>query len=122
MALQMRYVSHMPLGFNKENRLIITLRGTDLNNKIPTIRKELLKKSNILGVTTSSHMMGQDTPINVAQIENNDGVLEETSIKHIIVGDEFLEVMGMQLLEGRDFTKKLLTDVGKEDGLGTATG
>jgi putative ABC transport system permease protein len=112
MALQMRYVSHMPLGFNKENRLIITLRGTDLNNKIPTIRKELLKNSHILGVTTSSHMMGQDTPLNVAQIENNDGVLEETSIKHIMVGDEFLEVMGMQLLEGRDFTKKLLTDIG----------
>ena len=29
-----------------------------------------------------------------------------------MVGDEFLEVMGMQLSEGRDFTKKLLTDVG----------
>jgi putative ABC transport system permease protein len=112
MALQIRYVSRKPLGFDKENRVIITLRGADLIDKMPTIRKELFKNSSILGISTSSHIMGQDTPINVAMIDNNDGVLEETSIKHIMVGDEFLEVMGMQLSEGRDFTKKLLTDVG----------
>jgi len=112
MALQMLYVSRKRLGFDKENRVIITLRGADLIEKMPTIRKELIKNSGILGISTSSHMIGKDTPINVAMIDNSDAVLEETSIKHIMVGDEFLEVMGMQLSEGRDFTKKLLTDVG----------
>lgn len=112
MTLQIHYVANKPLGFNKENRLVITLRGADLIEKMPTIRTELFKNSSILGITTSSQMIGQTTPINVANIDNNDGVLEETSLKHMMVGDEYLKVMGMELLEGRDFTKKLLTDVG----------
>lgn len=112
MALQMRYVSNMPLGFNKENRLVITLRGANLIDKIPTIKKELSKNSSILGISAASNMMGQDTPINIAMIDNNDGVLENTSLQHMQAGNDYLEVMGMQLSEGRDFSKRLLTDVG----------
>ena len=33
-------------------------------------------------------------------------------LKHMEVGDNFIEVMGMQLASGRDLSKKLLTDVG----------
>jgi putative ABC transport system permease protein len=56
--------------------------------------------------------MGQDTAITVTSIDNNDGALEKTTLKWIIVDDEYLNVMGMQLVAGRDFSKKLLTDIG----------
>jgi len=112
MALQMRYVSHKSLGFNKENRVVITLRGMDLIEKMPTIKKELMKNSSILGMSGTSTMIGQGTAITVTKIDNNDGVLRDTTLEWMMVGDDYLEVMGMQLIMGRDFTKKLLTDVG----------
>jgi putative ABC transport system permease protein len=112
MALQMRYISNKSLGFNAENRVIITLRGADLIDKLPTIEKELAKNGNILGMSISDTLIGQSTAINVAKVENNDGMLEDTTVKHMQVGDNFIEVMGMQLASGRDFSKKLLTDVG----------
>ncbi len=110
MALQMRYISHKPLGFNKENKVIIRLKGADLIDKMPTIKKELLKNSSILGVSLISHLIGHDMPILTAQIDNNDGVLEMTSLKYVQVDEDFIEVMGMELVAGRGFSKKLLTD------------
>lgn len=112
MAAQMRYVANAPLGFGKENRILVTLRGVDLLQRMPAIINDLENDSRILGVSTSATMMGQTFPINLAQVENSEGVVQPTMISHMGIGDNFLDVMGMHLVEGRDFSKRLLTDVG----------
>lgn len=113
MALQMRYVSNKPLGFDKENRLIVTLRTADVVDKVPTIKKELLKNSSVLGVAFSSGVIGTlEDNLASPQVENNDGVQEIMLVNTMEVGNDFLEVMGIELIEGRDFSKRLLTDVG----------
>jgi putative ABC transport system permease protein len=111
MSLQMRYVSHKPLGFNKENRLIVTLQGADLYDKLPIIQNELEKNSNILGISTASTVIGQGLSLTLTKADNNDGVLEDMELRWMSVGDDYLKVMGMSLIVGRDFSKKLLTDV-----------
>jgi putative ABC transport system permease protein len=112
MALQMRYISNKSLGFNKENRVVLKILGADVYEKLPTIRKELPKNDHVLGMAVSPFKIGADTPITVTKVSNNDGVLEETTLKWVQVGDDYVDVMGMQLSQGRDFSKKLLTDVG----------
>ncbi len=114
MALQMRYISTKPLGFDKANRVVIDLRGLDAIEKYPVIKNELSKNSHILGVSACSAMIstGQPFPINVAMMDNKDGVVETANMTHMQIADDFMEVMGMQLAAGRDFSKKLLTDVG----------
>ncbi len=113
MALQMRYVSNKPLGFDKENRLIITLRTADVVDKVPTIKKELLKNSSVLGVALSSGIIGTlEDNLAGLQVENNEGVMEIMLLNTMEVGNDFMEVMGIELVEGRDFSKRLLTDVG----------
>jgi putative ABC transport system permease protein len=114
MALQMRYISNKPLGFSKENRVLITLRGLDVIEKYPIIKNELSKNSHILGVSEGSAMIstGQAFPINVAMMDNKDNVMETAPMTHMQVADDFMEVMGMQLAAGRDFSKRYLTDVG----------
>jgi putative ABC transport system permease protein len=112
MALQRRYMSNKSLGFKKENRVIIRLKGADVYEKLSTIRKELAQNDHILGVSVSSAMIGRPMAVTLAKIENNDKVLEETSLKWMQVGNDFIDVMGMQLSKGRDFSKRLLTDVG----------
>ena len=47
MAQQMRYISKKPMGFGKENRIVVTLHGADVIEKLPAIRTELLKDSRI---------------------------------------------------------------------------
>lgn len=112
MFAQMHYIANKPLGFARENRVLVTLRGVDVIKKTNTIKTELLKNSHILGVTVSSNLLGGDMPINGMRIEKNNGEMETTTLYHMGVANNYLEVMGMHLIEGRDFSKRLLTDVG----------
>lgn len=112
MGMQMRYVSEKPLGFEKENRIAINLRGVDLIKKEEVIRNELLKNENVTGVTTSSFIPGDEVPVNLMLVENNQGQMEETTLNQMAVGKGFLDVMDIKIEEGRDFSQRLLTDVG----------
>jgi putative ABC transport system permease protein len=114
MALQMRFISTKSLGFEIENRVIINMRGLDVIEKYQVIKNELMQNSSIVGVAACSGMIGtgRGLPLNAAMIDNKDGVQETAAITHIQVTDNFLDVLGIQLSAGRDFSKRFLTDVG----------
>ena len=113
MAAQMRFISERSLGFEKENRLTIRLYTADVLEKYPSIKTELEKITNVLGVTMVSRIPGQFMNFNQIPVENNDGSMGQQTVKVMEShDDDVVRVMGLQLLEGRDFSKKLLTDVG----------
>jgi putative ABC transport system permease protein len=114
MALQMRYVSGKPLGFDKENRVVIQLRSADVVSKYPVIKNELSQNSHILGVAAASVMISSDqiVPHRAPMVDNNEGIPERLVIRNLQVTDNFFDVMGIQMASGRDFSKRLLTDVG----------
>ena len=103
MALQMRYVSQKPLGFEKENRVVITLQGDVLIKQIPTLKTELLKNGNILGLTHSDDIIGRSIGIWAGP--------EGDVIKNFSVDEDFIKEMGLQIVSGRDFLKTLKTDI-----------
>ncbi|MEP7314868.1 MAG: FtsX-like permease family protein, partial [Pseudomonadota bacterium] len=113
MAAQMRYIANKSLGFEKENRLVVTLRGLSTIEKVPTIRTELARDANILGIAEAQVMPGQPTAINIMQVDDNNGVFTTQSITNMTIGTDFLKVMGLKLVAGRDISQRLLTDVGE---------
>lgn len=106
MVAQMRYISNKSLGFKKENRLFITLRGQDIAHKTPTIKKELLKNSNILGVSLSSSMIVNDGWMS-AGIGNKDNVIEAKTVNFKETDNDFIDVMGLEVVTGKDLSKRL---------------
>ena len=114
MISQMRYIANKPLGFARENRLVIPLYGADLIEKGNVIKMELLKNPNVLGMTIGSSAPGNliSNKMPVA-IENNDGSMMKLPSVDVAKfhDDDFLHVMGMKLLRGRDFSKDISTDV-----------
>ena len=112
MGAQMRYIGSKTLGFQKENQLIVTLRGASTIEKVNTIKTELAKNAHILGSTEARVVMGENVPINVMQTENNAGVMTPITTSNIPVNDDYVNVMGLKIVQGRDFSKRLLTDVG----------
>ena len=114
MAWQMRYISARSLGFAKENRLTIRLYTADVLEKYPAIKTELAKIPNVLGVTLIGSTPGQFMGFSDLSMENNDGSMGPQTVKVMSSNDDdVIQALGMQLVEGRDFTKKLLTDVGR---------
>ncbi len=112
MAAQMRFVATMPLGFDKEHRLLVKLRGVSTIEKLPTLRSELAKDAHILGISEADAVMGQQLPTNLTRVEGNAGVLENTELSHMPIGEDFVKVMGLKIVQGRDFSRRLLTDIG----------
>jgi putative ABC transport system permease protein len=112
MISQMRYIANKPLGFAKENRVVIYLRGADVNEKGNVIKMELLKNPNVLGMTICTLVPNNYSMNSELPVENNDGSMGSLRLVNIgVYDDNYLHVMGMKLLEGRDFSKEIPTDV-----------
>jgi putative ABC transport system permease protein len=113
MMAQMRYLANRPLGFEKHNRLVVSLRGSGTLEKIPTIRTELLRDSHIHGVAVTETTPGTSTiPVNLTRIENEDGTIGSQQFINFPIGQGFEEVLGLKLAQGRFLSNRLLTDVG----------
>ncbi len=113
MAMQMHYVSRKPLGFEKQNRVIVQLRGLDLIEKYQVLKNDLMKDSRITGVSISDGVIGTGSfSVLNSLAESESGPPGRVIISNMSVGDDFPEVLGMDLAQGRSFSKKLITDVG----------
>jgi putative ABC transport system permease protein len=112
MGMQQQYIAKKPLGFDKVNRLIIRLRGADRIENFAILRNELLRNDRVLTVSMTADKPGGVIIVSFRKIENNEGVIETQTLSGMRVEKDFLKVMGIELSLGRDFSKKLLTDVG----------
>ncbi|HUL83294.1 MAG TPA: FtsX-like permease family protein, partial [Gammaproteobacteria bacterium] len=100
MGAQMRYISNLSLGFERENRVYVTLRGADTILSSDAIRTQLLTNPNVLGVSWTTSKMGGNFPINGVGLETNQGALEMTTVWHMGVGPDFVNTMGLKLIAG----------------------
>jgi putative ABC transport system permease protein len=114
MMAQMHYVANQPLGFEKDNRLMVSLRGAATIEKIPAIRNSLLADSRIKGVAVAANTPadGDTAGIGLIQIENNEGAVEPQLINATGFGEDYEKVLGLKIAQGRDLSSRLLTDVG----------
>ncbi|MDE3257441.1 MAG: ABC transporter permease [Gemmatimonadota bacterium] len=101
MVRQFDFLRSKHLGFDSEHLVRIdafdTLQpGTGLTE---VYRNELSGHHMILGVTATSHTLSNRTRLH--GIVEHEG--KEIDVEHIEVGHDFLETMGVSLLEGADF-------------------
>ena len=112
MAAQLRYIAGMSLGFKKENQLVVTLRGVSTIEKINTIRSELARNGAVLGAAEAMVIMGEPPALLLISMENNERTLTPFATYNMPIGSDFVRVMGLTIVQGRDFSRRLLTDVG----------
>jgi putative ABC transport system permease protein len=110
---QQRFIRNKDLGLNKENVMIIPVRDTAfLNRKMQSFKDELLKLPEIKGVSSSQLVPPFLAGKVVFQIEK-EGKMVELVTSFSLVDHEFINVMQMKFLEGRDFDRSITTDLTK---------
>ncbi|MFZ6658980.1 FtsX-like permease family protein [Undibacterium sp. TJN19] len=112
MSLQLEYIASKPLGFERDNKLAIMIRGIDAIEKIPVMKSELENQPNIVNVTESSFVPGDEVAASLIKVETSDGNMQEMTVNQISVDRDFVKNVGIEVLAGRDFSKRMLTDVG----------
>lgn len=101
---QMRYIQNAPLGFDRDNKLVVDVQGVDLIERTPVLTDRLQSLPQVAGVTLTALDPGVESYAGNWQLENNDGALEPYFLSFQNVDSRYLDVMGMELVAGRFFT------------------
>jgi putative ABC transport system permease protein len=108
---QLSFMKNADIGFDKDQIMLVDM-NRDANEKFDALKQELLGSSLIKGVTASGQRLGNNFHQWGFKVKADTGMMEITP-SNVNVEYDFLKVYGIQLKEGRDFSKDFATDNGK---------
>ena len=107
---QIDYIRNRTLGFEKENLIYMPLVG-EIRRQFETIRNEWLRNPDISGITASSNLpsFGRNWAAGSLNWDGKDPS-EKIIMQGVDVDYDFFETLGMQIVEGREFSREFPTD------------
>jgi putative ABC transport system permease protein len=106
---QLNYMKNKDLGFNKENVIVIPRINDAVRRSYRSIRNELLNIPGVVDVSASSIVPSRGNLVGIFQPE---GFSEKQvqQMDYVDVDYNYLSMMEMEIVEGRDFSVDLATD------------
>ena len=105
---QLDYMKTRPLGFDAEQVVILPI-NTFLSKHFEAINREFLQNSNVINVTASMGLPGNFISKSGVKLEDSQDQIWAASL--IGVDHSFIKTFGMEIIEGRDFSKELKSDL-----------
>ena len=106
---QVKYIQNKDLGFNKEQIVIIPIRGEETRQNYQTIKEELSKLPFVLNVSASQNFPGRIFSGNGYKFEGME-VKEELIMSSIDIDEDFIPLYEMNMIAGRNFSSEFGTD------------
>ncbi len=107
---QLNYIQTKKLGFNK-NRILMVQDAWLLGDKVQSFKNELLADSRITNGTIASFLPVGTTNNNNVWFPGTSPSNDQTYVFHNYrIDHDYLETLGMELVEGRNFSKEFQTD------------
>ncbi len=109
---QLDYMKNSSLGFNKENVIIVTFPGSkqSIANKYDVLRDELLKNSNVQSVSGAYTLPGVNSQMTISVSDKGAAPDNSMNIQALPADYGFVKSMGLEILEGRNFSRDYSTD------------
>ncbi|MCX6640247.1 MAG: ABC transporter permease [bacterium] len=106
---QLHYMKNKDVGFNKEHVIILPELTPRMRESVETIKAELKAIPDVQQVAAVSFVPGKGMRLAIVQPE---GYADDqpVTVSILDIDDDFLSTMGMQLVEGRNFSQDLPTD------------
>ncbi len=108
---QLDFMKNQPLGFDKQQKLIIPIRGAlSIEDNYAFVKNEFLQHSSISGVTVFSNVFGRS--IDRWDTKLVGGADERYHpINYLYADDDFISEYDIKMLAGRQFDNNLSTDI-----------
>jgi putative ABC transport system permease protein len=107
---QLHYIKNRDLGFHKKQIVIVDIKDENLKNVYQTMRNDLNQNPHILGASFSYNLPNEVGALNSfrweGQKEENRWQLFYTAY----VDNEFIDLLGIELTKGRNFSEEFPTD------------
>lgn len=108
---QLYFMKTTDVGFQTDQMLLVGL-DREANKKYDVMKTELLGNSHILGVTAAGQRLGNNFHQWGYKVKTDTGLMNMAP-SNVNVDYDYLKVYGIELKEGRDFSKDVPTDLGK---------
>jgi len=105
---QLSFMKNKDIGFEKDRIMLIDM-NRDANTKFETLKQELLQSSYVQGVTASGQRLGNNFHQWGFKVKADTGMVDITP-SNVVVEYDYLNVYGIQLKEGRSFSKDFAMD------------
>ncbi len=106
---QLSYMQTMDQGWNMENVATLILPDNEPVTKMKLYKERLLDNPGIVNVTLTNSQLGQGSAKVIFNMETSEGMAQK-GINFVIVDHDFVETLGIEVLEGRDFSYDLIGD------------
>ncbi len=107
LSRQLKYMTNIDLGFDKDKILIISLTSEETSNKHEMIKQELNLIPEISSLSASSNMLGTGMTSNGYLPE---GFENPVMVNVVDVDFDFLETYNLKVTSGREFDRKFVSD------------
>lgn len=108
MYQQMKFVTSMDLGFDKEQVLVIPTQSNwsaEADNTVKNLRQALTKHSSIVSVAGTNNSFNHGYSLNGYEIDG-----EQRSAFTYTIDPYYIRLLGIDLIEGRNFDRDILSD------------
>ncbi|HPS98692.1 MAG TPA: ABC transporter permease, partial [Bacteroidales bacterium] len=105
---QLNYLKNMDQGFDQKNVLSLDLNGP-MAMKYPVLKQALLENPNVLYVSSTSTRLGEGSGKLLFDVETDQGMVQR-GINFAIADHDFVEALGIKMVQGRDFQKDMPSD------------
>ncbi|MDQ4139821.1 MAG: ABC transporter permease [Bacteroidota bacterium] len=106
---QLNFMKDQNLGFEKEQMLVLPVRGTSIADNFEQIKTEFQSHPAVVSATTSASVPGQDVN-NFSASLKGEADDKGQSMYYLFTDFDFLKTYGIQIIAGRDFDKTIQTD------------
>ncbi len=105
MKHQIDFVRNNDLGFNKKNLIVLPILDEQAQQQAASFKQVLLQNANVKSVTTSAGVVGMTNTIeNYIMWAEGDRGMKLQNFAVLFVGEDYLQTMGIKLIEGTNFT------------------
>lgn len=110
-ALQMGFIQNKDLGFDREKILLISMNDTSIVNNVTAFMEEIERNPSVEGTSTSTTAPGRFYGKQVMTAEQNNGEMLEKAFNNCIINHDYMDVMGLTLVEGRFYDREFGSDL-----------
>ena len=105
---QLRYLQEKDLGFEKEQIVMIPIRGTAVKENVEAFKDEIKRNSSVLHATALSDVVGREVTVRGVIREGNED--EQMGVAGLFADENLAETFGLTIAEGRDLDPAFETD------------
>ena len=106
---QLNFMQNKDQGWDMEGVLSVRLPDNEAITKIRLLKEQVLENPQITSAGLTNTPVGEGSGKVIFQVETSDG-MDERGINFAVVDHDFVETLGIRMVEGRDFSRDFIGD------------